>query len=154
MQRPWRGATYWLVPHGLLSLLSYRTQDHQPRGGTTHDGAFNQENTTFAHRVFFSVEVPSTQNDSSLCQTDIKPASAHPCLCTSQTNSSSKVSLLLSGGSQSTSISLPQASARYFRVLSRCRTQRQQDICLELTHSLDLQSPYLGNGLDQYEHIT
>jgi hypothetical protein len=24
------GAAYWLAPHGLLSLLSYRTQDHQP----------------------------------------------------------------------------------------------------------------------------
>jgi hypothetical protein len=31
MQRPWRDAAYWLAPHGLLSLLSYRTQDHQPR---------------------------------------------------------------------------------------------------------------------------
>jgi hypothetical protein len=26
---------YWLAPHGLLSLLSYGTQDHQPRDGTT-----------------------------------------------------------------------------------------------------------------------
>ena len=25
MQRPWRGATYWLAPEGLLSLLSYST---------------------------------------------------------------------------------------------------------------------------------
>jgi hypothetical protein len=31
-------AAYWLVPHGLLSLLSYRTQDHQPKHGTTHSG--------------------------------------------------------------------------------------------------------------------
>jgi hypothetical protein len=31
MQKPWRGAAYWLPPHALLSLLSYRTQDHQPR---------------------------------------------------------------------------------------------------------------------------
>jgi hypothetical protein len=23
---------YWLAPHCLLGLLSYRTQDHQPRG--------------------------------------------------------------------------------------------------------------------------
>ena len=38
MQRPWKGAAYWLAPHGLLSLLSYRTQDHQPRDGTTHNG--------------------------------------------------------------------------------------------------------------------
>jgi hypothetical protein len=28
MQRPWRGAAFWLAPHGLLSLLSYRIQDH------------------------------------------------------------------------------------------------------------------------------
>jgi hypothetical protein len=38
MQRPWRGAAYWLAPHGLLSMLSYRTQDLQPRGRTTHNG--------------------------------------------------------------------------------------------------------------------
>ena len=38
MQRPWRDAAYWLAPYGFLSLLSYRTQDHQPRDGTTHNG--------------------------------------------------------------------------------------------------------------------
>ena len=38
MQRPWRGAAYWLTPHGLLSLPSYRTQDFQPRDGTIHNG--------------------------------------------------------------------------------------------------------------------
>jgi hypothetical protein len=27
---------HWLASHGLLSLFSYRTQDHQPRHGTTH----------------------------------------------------------------------------------------------------------------------
>jgi hypothetical protein len=37
MQRPWRGAAYWIAPNGLLSLLSYRSQDQQPRDGTTHD---------------------------------------------------------------------------------------------------------------------
>jgi hypothetical protein len=31
MQRPCGDAAYWLTPHGLLSLLSNRTQDHQPR---------------------------------------------------------------------------------------------------------------------------
>ena len=31
MQRPWRDITYWLASPGLLSLLSCRTQDHQPR---------------------------------------------------------------------------------------------------------------------------
>jgi hypothetical protein len=38
MQRPWRSAAYWLAPHGLLSLLSYRTPDYQARDGTTHNG--------------------------------------------------------------------------------------------------------------------
>jgi hypothetical protein len=38
MQRPWRDVTYWLASSGLLSLLSYRTQDYQPRDGTTHNG--------------------------------------------------------------------------------------------------------------------
>ena len=38
MQRPWRGASYWLAPHGLLSLLFYSTQDYQPMGGTTQRG--------------------------------------------------------------------------------------------------------------------
>jgi hypothetical protein len=38
MQRPWRDVPYWLASPGLLSLLSYRTQDYQPRDGTTHKG--------------------------------------------------------------------------------------------------------------------
>jgi hypothetical protein len=38
MQRPWRGAAYRIASPGLLSLFSYRTQDHQPTDGTTHDG--------------------------------------------------------------------------------------------------------------------
>jgi hypothetical protein len=37
MQRPWRDVLYWLASPGLLSLLSYRTQDYQPRDGTTHN---------------------------------------------------------------------------------------------------------------------
>jgi hypothetical protein len=36
MQRPWRDVTYWLASSDLISLLSYRTQDYQPRDGTTH----------------------------------------------------------------------------------------------------------------------
>jgi hypothetical protein len=35
MQRPWRDVLYWLASLGLLSLLSYRTQDYQPRDGPT-----------------------------------------------------------------------------------------------------------------------
>jgi hypothetical protein len=36
MKRPWRGAAYWLITHGLLRLLSYRTQHHQTRNGSSH----------------------------------------------------------------------------------------------------------------------
>ena len=35
-QKPWRGATYWLALYGLLSLLSYSTENYQPRGGTSY----------------------------------------------------------------------------------------------------------------------
>jgi hypothetical protein len=35
MQRPWRKSAFWLVSHGLLSLLSYTAKDHLPRGDTT-----------------------------------------------------------------------------------------------------------------------
>jgi hypothetical protein len=38
MKRPWKDVTYWLASPGLLSFLPYRTQDHQPRDGTTHNG--------------------------------------------------------------------------------------------------------------------
>jgi hypothetical protein len=40
MQRPWRDVLYWLASPGLLILLSYRTQDYQPRDGPTHKGPF------------------------------------------------------------------------------------------------------------------
>jgi hypothetical protein len=40
MQRPWRDVLYWLASPGLLSLLSYRTKDYQPRDGPTHKGPF------------------------------------------------------------------------------------------------------------------
>ena len=38
MQKPWRNAAYWLAPHGLFSLLPYRTQDCWPRDDTIHNG--------------------------------------------------------------------------------------------------------------------
>lgn len=37
MQRPWSCALYFLVSHGLLSLLSYRIQNHKPRGVSTYN---------------------------------------------------------------------------------------------------------------------
>ena len=44
MQRPLRNTAYYLAPHGFLSLLSYNTQGHEPREGTTHNdlGPFPQ----------------------------------------------------------------------------------------------------------------
>ena len=38
LQRSWRGAAYWLTPYGLLSLLSYRTQDLLLRSGIDYNG--------------------------------------------------------------------------------------------------------------------
>jgi hypothetical protein len=35
---PWKDVSYWLASPGLLSLLSFRTQDYQSRDGTTHKG--------------------------------------------------------------------------------------------------------------------
>jgi hypothetical protein len=40
MQRPWRNVTYFLSSPGLLSLLSYRIQDYQPRDGPIHKRPF------------------------------------------------------------------------------------------------------------------
>ena len=69
MQRPWRSAAYCLAPHGLLSLLSYRTQDHQPRDGTTHSGLGLPHqslikkmplHTAHLYGGIFSLEAPSS----------------------------------------------------------------------------------------------
>jgi len=46
MQRPWRDVAYWLAPRDLLTLLSYRTQDHQLRDGTTYNGLDPPTSTT------------------------------------------------------------------------------------------------------------
>jgi hypothetical protein len=40
MQKPWTDVLYWFASLGLLSLLSCRTQDDQPRDGPTHKGPF------------------------------------------------------------------------------------------------------------------
>jgi hypothetical protein len=37
MQGSWKNVSYWLASPGWFSLLSYRTQDYQPRDGTTHN---------------------------------------------------------------------------------------------------------------------
>jgi hypothetical protein len=38
VQRPQRDVPYWLASPGLLSLLSYKTQDYQTRNGSTQNG--------------------------------------------------------------------------------------------------------------------
>jgi hypothetical protein len=38
MYKPWRGVAYWLAILDLFSLFSYKTQDDQPRNGTTFHG--------------------------------------------------------------------------------------------------------------------
>jgi len=38
MQKPQRGAAYWLAPRSLLRLLSYRTFSCRSRDDTTHHG--------------------------------------------------------------------------------------------------------------------
>jgi hypothetical protein len=71
MQRPWRDAAYWLAPHGLLSLLSYRTQDHQPRlvpstmvWSLPHQSLIRKRSYRFVYDLIlqriFSTEAPSS----------------------------------------------------------------------------------------------
>ena len=58
MQRPWQGGG---TPPVLLSLLSYRTQDHQSRDGITHSGLGPRRPTARAYGGVFSIEVPSSE---------------------------------------------------------------------------------------------
>jgi hypothetical protein len=71
MQRPWRDAAYWLVSHGLLSLLSYRAQNNQPRAQGWHhlpwarpsliDHQLRNCFTAESHGGIFSIEALSPQ---------------------------------------------------------------------------------------------
>jgi hypothetical protein len=80
MQRPWRDVTYWLASPGLLSLLSYRIQDYQPRDGTTHNDPpprpliEKMSYSWISWRHFLNWN-SFLYDNSSLCQTDTKPAS-------------------------------------------------------------------------------
>lgn len=69
--------------HGLLSLLSYRTWDHQPRGmppptvdwALPHQSLIKKKHSIAgSYEGIFSVEAPSSDG-SSLCQVDIKLSS-------------------------------------------------------------------------------
>jgi len=65
-QRLWSGTAYCLAPHVLLSLLSYRTQDHQPRNGAAHSGPGSPHQslrkcpTAGSYGHMFTTEVPSS----------------------------------------------------------------------------------------------
>ena len=62
-----QGCCLLLAHHGLLSLLSYRTHDHQPRDGTTQHRLgpppsitnFKRCSTTGFYGGIFSTEAPS-----------------------------------------------------------------------------------------------
>jgi hypothetical protein len=71
-------------PHGLLNLLSYSTQDNQPRGGPTHSelptGITKKIYHPFAPKpiwreYFLKCGFLLCPKDSSFCQVDIKVAS-------------------------------------------------------------------------------
>jgi hypothetical protein len=55
MERWWRGAGYWLASHGLLSLFSYRTQNHQPRGGSSTSVGWALPHQSFIKKNAFSM---------------------------------------------------------------------------------------------------
>jgi hypothetical protein len=57
MQRPWKGAAYWLASHGLLSLLSHGTQDHPQWAGPPYQSLRKWPDLV---EGFFSSEVPSS----------------------------------------------------------------------------------------------
>lgn len=79
-----RGATYRFAPYCLLRLLSYKTQDHQSRGGSAHN--------ELGPRPLIIKKMPYSQilgrrflnwgsllpGDASLCQVHIQLASIHP----------------------------------------------------------------------------
>lgn len=81
MQRPWKGVTYWFAPRGLLRMLSYRTQSHQPRDGTTV-GGLGLPTSSLIKKIPAGLRSTMLQrhflcftSDSGLYQVDIKPAS-------------------------------------------------------------------------------
>jgi hypothetical protein len=83
MQRAWRDVPYWLASPALLSLLSYRTQDYQPRDGTTHKGPSHlwvligkMPNRWISWRHFLKGGSFLCDN-SSLCQVDTQNQSVH-----------------------------------------------------------------------------
>jgi len=62
----WSDTAYCLAPHVLLSLLSYRTQNHQRRNGAAHSGpgpahqSLRKCPTAGSYGRMFSTEAPSS----------------------------------------------------------------------------------------------
>lgn len=88
MQRPWGKAT----PRGLLSLLSCRAQDYQPRGGTALPVSRRPRKGTqslpmcLSSGDISSFEVPSSKNDSSSCRVGVRLAITLGEMCLSGTH--------------------------------------------------------------------
>jgi hypothetical protein len=82
-QRPWRDVLYWLASPGLLSLLSYWTQDYQPRDGTIHNGPSHSwsqiEKMPYSWILWrhFLKGASFLCDNSSLCQVDTQNQPVH-----------------------------------------------------------------------------
>lgn len=72
MQTPWTGAAYQTVLCDLFILLSYRTQDQQPRDGKNHNSlrpspsitkkiSYRPAYNPIMEAFFFNIEAPSSQ---------------------------------------------------------------------------------------------
>jgi hypothetical protein len=77
--RPRRRAAHPAL-HGLLSLLSYRAQDHQSKGGPTHNGQALRhwsliKKMPYSWEDTVSIEVSLLSDSTSLSQADRKPCS-------------------------------------------------------------------------------
>ena len=72
-QRPW--AVYWLIPYGLLSLLSYTIQDHVSRGTTTHSGL--GPHTSIINQEKWPTGVSAGQFDEDDCSVETSSSQIH-----------------------------------------------------------------------------
>jgi hypothetical protein len=83
MRRPWKNISYWLASPSLLSLLSCRTLDYQPRDGTTHNvpshpwSLIEKMPHSWISRRHFLTWSSSLCDNSSLCQVDTQNQPVH-----------------------------------------------------------------------------
>ena len=93
MRRPHRGAAIWLGNPGLISLPFQKTQDHKPRGYTTHSGLSPHQllistlqtdlPTAWSYGVICSIEGSSTKTTRAYIKFRSLPSSSPwtPLLC-------------------------------------------------------------------------